>query len=260
MVHFILLAHPRSGSTLLVRSLGEHPNVRMFGELFNDEEEERERAFSQISRCAVARRRGIDASMYYREGEDGGRFVHEKVFYKRYSEEVTKSVGFKIFYEQARENSEAKKVWEYLLANRDVRVIHLRRRNLLETYLSLRVASLTNEWTQPKGREPAARPELFPSGLEPEACASYFDRIAAYRLWVERCWKERALLTLDYETDLCSNYDETLRRIEDFLEVDHQPAEQKLEKQARCHPRERIGNYDELKEYFRYTPHQEYFE
>ena len=72
MIHFVLLAHVRSGSPVLVRSLAEHRNVRMFGELFNPDENERARAYSQISRCKIARRRGLDASMYYRDGDDGG--------------------------------------------------------------------------------------------------------------------------------------------------------------------------------------------
>jgi len=47
---FILLGHGRSGSTLLVRSLTEHPNVRMFGELFHYEQKERERAFHALNK------------------------------------------------------------------------------------------------------------------------------------------------------------------------------------------------------------------
>jgi LPS sulfotransferase NodH len=259
MERFILLAHPRCGSALLALTLAAHANIRMFGELFNDEEEERELAFSEIPRWRATRLLGIDKSMYYRVGEDGGAFLHERVFCERYFEESIKSVGFKIFYEQARENLNVKKAWEYLLANAGIKVIHLTRLNLLETYLSLRVATLTNEWARPKGIPLSRNSEPQPIRLEAKECALYFDEIVAYGQWVKSYWRDHPILELNYENDVRTHYDSTVSRIEDFLQVDHCPVEKRLEKQARCHPREEISNYDELKEYFRYTIHEKYF-
>ena len=259
MNYFILLAHPRSGSALLLRSLAEHAHIRMFGELFNDEETERKRAFREIQRCRMARRLGIDKSMYYQNGEDGGQFLRERVFYERPGEGIVKAVGFKIFYEQARENLNVKKAWEYLLENKHIKVIHLTRSNLLETYLSLRIASLTNVWARAKGEPESKFSGVQPLRFEAEQCALYFDEIVAYRQWVKSRWQDHPMLELNYEDDLLTNYASAFYKVEDFSQVDHLPVEKKLEKQARCHPRERISNYDELKEYFRFTIHEKYF-
>ena len=262
MIHFVLLAHVRSGSTVLVRSLAEHTNIRMFGELFNPDETERARAYSHIRRCVIARRMGINKSMYYRDGDDGGKFLSNNVFYKRYYEEFIKSVGFKFFYTQARNNANAKKAWQYLFDNKEIQIVHLVRFNLLETYLSYRMAIITNEWALLKQKGKAGRPraEVPQLRLEAAACAAFFNKIIADREWVRNEWSDHPILELSYENDLCNSYDSALYRIEDFLGVSHQPAHKRLEKQARRSPREQITNYDELKEYFRYSIHEAYFE
>jgi LPS sulfotransferase NodH len=260
VIHFVLLSHARSGSTLLVRSLAEHTNVRMFGELFNEDEGERARVYSQIRRCVIARRRGIKPSMYYRQGEDGAEFLRERVFYRRAYEEIIKSVGFKLFYRQARDTPAAKGAWQYLLDNKQIHVIHLARFNLLETYLSLRIAMMTNEWARLKGRAHSGSKEVPALSFDPEECASFFNEITAYREWVRSSWADHPMLELSYEDNLGKGYDSTMREVEDFLRVGHRPAEKRLEKQARRHPREQLSNYDELKEYFRYTIHEQYFE
>lgn len=259
MIHFVLLAHARSGSTMLVRSLAEHRHVRMFGELFNPDENERARAYSQISRCKAARRRKITPAMYYRQGEDGAEFLAERVFYKRYYEGWIKCVGFKIFYTQARDTLNAKNAWKYLLENTHIRVIHLYRFNLLETYLSYRIALLTDQWAL-LPQEVSKQKEVPPLRLEPDDCAAFFDEMVASRQWARKAWKDHSILELTYEKDLCSGYDATLAQVEDFICVRHEPAEQRLAKQARRQPREQISNYDELKEYFRYSVHEAYFQ
>ena len=259
MRHFLLLAHPRSGSTLLLRSLADHPNVKMFGELFNDEEDERQRAFAGRRRSGADLQAGSDASDYYKEGEDGAEFLRQRVLRNSSPDPNIKAIGFKLFYCQARENPYVKTVWEYLLTNPNIYVIHLQRRNLLESYFSLRVATITREWARPKGATPSDF-TLEPFRLDPEQCARKFNAITAHREWVKTSWSRRPMLEITYEDDLRGKYEQTIRAIEDFLDLEHVPTEQRLEKQARRPPREAILNYAELKEYFRYTLHEEYFE
>jgi hypothetical protein len=129
----------------------------------------------------------------------------------------------------------------------------------LESYFSLRVATITSEWARPKGASPKDF-TLEPLRLDPEQCARSFNAIVAYREWVKTSWSGRPMLEITYEEDLRQNYCETIRAIEDFLDLDHVPAEQRLQKQARRDPREAILNYAELKEHFRYTLHEEYFQ
>src|SRR6185295_16382915 len=99
--------------------------------------------------------------MYYHDGEDGGEFLKNNVFYKRYYEEWIKSVGFKVFYTQARDTINAQKAWDYLLGTTTIRIIHLYRFNLLETYLSYRIATLTNQWALLRGE--VSKQKEFPA-------------------------------------------------------------------------------------------------
>lgn len=259
MVHFILLAHFRSGSTVLLRSLAEHWNVRMFGELFNPDEGERARAYSQVGRDRIARRRGLNPSMYYHHGDDGADFLQKNVYFKRYYEERIKSVGFKIFYNQARDTINARTAWDYLLENKHIRVIHLFRYNLLETYLSYRIAKLTDQWAL-LPYEATKHKEVPAIRLEPDLCAAFFNELVANREWARTAFTDHQVLELTYEKDLHDGYDASMARIEDFLDISHEPAEKLLIKQARRRPQDQIINYDELKEYFRDSVHAAYFE
>jgi LPS sulfotransferase NodH len=252
---FIVLGHGRSGSTLLVRSLTEHPNVRMFGELFHDTPEERERAFHALNKKFGP---GRHETSFYREGEDGGAFLRDSVFYKRPWSEIM-AVGFKMFYLHARGNGNVAKAWDYLAENKDIHVVHLRRANLLECWLSLKIASITKEWAWQKGA-PGPRTVLPPLELDPIECENYCNQTLMHRQWASERFKDHPTIEIEYETDLVSRFQETMYELHDFLGIPRGPAEQILEKMGKRKPREQIVNYDEFKEHFRNTLYESFFE
>jgi LPS sulfotransferase NodH len=255
MVKFILLGHGRSGSTLLVKSLGRHSNVRMLGELFNEEAAERERAFHALNRIFPSDQ---PETRYYRDGDDGEEFLRNGVFYERGWENIH-AVGYKMFYVHARRNRQEKKAWDYLVNNRDVHVVHLLRRNLFESFISLQIARKTKEWKRWK-TDTKPFTEIEPFALTPKECADYFNQKTAFRIWGRRTFKDHPFLEIEYERDVCANFDNALHSIHDFLGVAREPAQQLLEKQARRHPSQQVTNYEELKEYFRYTLYESFFE
>jgi LPS sulfotransferase NodH len=262
MVKFILLGHARIGSTLLVASLMEHPQVHLFGELFNTVSEAREQAFSFGLRPSEASAPHasvgpIDEKLFYQSGEDAAVFIEQRAFYPHANESV--AVGFKIFYHQAHDTRGAEKAWEYLFAHPEIRVIHLSRRNLLESFLSLRIAFQTDEWTRPKG-EAAPRRELPPQHLPVTECAEYFAEIKRQRELARHGFRHHQVMEIEYERDICRNFQETLHRIQAFLDVPCRAARQLLEKQAQHKPWEQISNYSELKEHFRHSAYAELFE
>jgi Sulfotransferase family len=260
MVRFIVLGHARNGSTLLTTALGQHEQVRIFGELFNDEEEERRRAFR--AGCPLYRdgrlidRQSEGRAEFYRDGCDGATFLREEVLYQRYTDDLF-AVGFKIFYNQARTAS-AKSAWMYLRRTPSIRVIHLLRKNLLESLLSLRLAFLTGEWVRPRqaGTTVSQPPPIW---LHPEETRAYFDEITAWRQWAIKFFRSHHMLEMEYASDLCSKFNETLQRAQEFLGIPFQPVTQLLEKQAQRSPADQISNYAELKTHFDDTPYGTFF-
>ena len=255
MIKFLLLGHGRTGSNILVKGLAEHPRVRIGGELFHLEEEQRKKTDPNPRR---SRPPESSASRYYRDNESGADFLREAVFYERDGGDAL-AVGFKIFYNHARDNPNVKTAWDYLIGDRSIRVIHLKRRNLLESFISLKIALITKEWRRWQGT--STPPVLTPPfRLGPEECDAYFNQMNAYRLWAASAFRDHALLKVEYERDICTRFEANMHAIHDFLGVPREPAQPLLEKQALRSPREQVLNYDELKWYFRHTLYEEYFD
>lgn len=257
MVKFILLGHRRSGSTVVLCGLAEHSNIFMFSELFHEKKDVRQEAYRVgLRNSLVAKRRGFDKTMFYQEGEDAGKFIHDRVFFPRHWSPV--AVGFKIFYHHAHDTPGAEKAWEYLFAHPEIRVVHLIRHNLLESYLSLRIAMQTDEWTRARD-EVKPRSELPPQHITVTECAEYFADIERQREWARNGFRHHQLLEIEYERDICLNFQETIHRIQAFLDIPSLDAQQFLEKQALHKPWQKISNYSELKEHFRHSAYAELF-
>ena len=262
MVKFMLLGHARSGSTLLVCGLMQHPGIHLFGEIFNNLEEERKSAFRAglVNHDLVRPHKAagaLDVEGFYREGADAAEFLAKRVFYKHARDSV--AVGFKLFYHQARATPGARRAWRYLAHQPDLRVVELVRRDLLASLLSLHLAFRTGEWMRPRGAAaPSEEPE--PMQLTPAECEDYFAEVARRRRWARRHFAGHPVLEVEYERDVCGNFEETVYRIQEFVGVPRRRARRLLEKQARWSPRELIGNYAELHEHFRRTPYAYLFE
>jgi len=261
MMRFVLLAHARSGSNLLSCGLFKHDNIHMFSELFNELQEERQRSYrASFKDCEVGSQPHpsitVNEDDCYHGDEDGAEFLRRAVFYKHARDPI--AVGFKMFFHQARTNAQARKVWQYLIGDNDIRVIHLTRRNLIESWLSLRLAFLTDQWIYRAGDVSVQHPE--PLYLAPRDCENYFRHVLAGQRWARIYFRKHPFLEIEYQADLCGRFDETMNRVQDFLEVPRRPSKQMLKKQAQRKPSEQIGNYEELKAHFAHTPYTQWFE
>ncbi|HKX30611.1 MAG TPA: sulfotransferase [Blastocatellia bacterium] len=259
MVKFVLLGHKRCGSTLLSTSLTCHENVYMFGELFNESEEEREQAFrSGLRGCRAAKYADVTERDYYRDG-DAAAFLDRAVYYEHYWEPV--SVGFKMFYEHCRTDEGAVKAWNYLIKNKEIHVVHLLRLNLLETLLSLIIARKTNEWARFKGSDAESPPRLVePFHLSPQICEDYFLEITRDRRAARANFAEHPVMEITYEDHLCRDYQGTFDSICDFLKIPAMQTEMLFEKQATRRPSQQISNYAELKGHFSGSEYAGFFE
>jgi LPS sulfotransferase NodH len=261
MVRFLLLAHARSGSNLLMCGLFKQRNVHMFAELFNELEEERRRSFrASFQDCKTASvphaSVKLDENEFYHDGEDGARFLERAVFYRHARESV--AVGFKMFFHQARSTENARKVWQYLICDPEIRIIHLMRRNLLESFVSLQLAFQTDQWIFPRnGEAPPVPPPLY---VCPKECADYFRNVLAGRRWAREQFRDHPSIEVEYEEDLCRRFQATMNRVQEFLGVPRRRSRRMLRKQAQRRPSEQISNYAELKAHFAPTPYARWFE
>jgi LPS sulfotransferase NodH len=145
-------------------------------------------------------------------------------------------------------------VWPYLRERTDIKIIHLKRRNLLQTHLSRKRAALTDKWVNTSGRADSQAPVT----LDYEECLKDFVQTKAWEEESERYFPHHSMLQVHYE-GLASDYAAEARTIQDFLEVQPETVKPTTFQQTRQPLRSMIANYDDLKRQFRGTVWQEFF-
>ena len=143
-------------------------------------------------------------------------------------------------------------MWDYLLEQPELRVLHLRRRNALKTLLSEKQAGETEEWIKYSNGQDK------PVHIAPDEAAAFFARLAAWEAEVETLFAAQPRCEIVYE-QLTRDLPGELARIQHFLGVPHEPVSPGTEKRPRRTLAAQIDNYAELKEQFRATPWADYF-
>ncbi len=115
---FVVVTRARTGSNLLISLLNSHPQVDARGEMFR--EMKGQSVESRLDRVFRRRPRRIEA------------------------------VGFKIFYYHPLDDHHSQ-VWDRLCSMDDLYILHLKRRNVLRTVTSRKLAGSTDIWLD-KGR------------------------------------------------------------------------------------------------------------
>lgn len=242
---FIVVGRSRTGSNLLRSLLNAHSQVEAYGEVFRSPAREAmDWDHSDVLRQSDRMHRLLL--------DDPVTFI-EKRIYRRYPAEIA-AVGFKIFYYHAQEGA-WQAVWPHLQQQTAIRVIHMKRRNMLSTHLSRKRAELTDVWVNTSGQ----REQPVAVTLDYEQCLGDFQRT---RAWEEACdaqFASHAKIELFYE-DLAQDNDREMRRVQTFLGVDYQPVAPTIYKQSQQTLAQAIANYDELKDRFAGSPWASFFE
>ena len=137
----------------------------------------------------------------------------------------------------------------------EIRVIHLRRRNMLAQYYSLRLAHETNSWTK------AAMPKGDPvsMSLDPQACKDHFGWVRALEEECAAFFVRNDVHDIWYE-DLVSDQARTIAGIQDFLGLPRHFAKPTIVRQRTTPLRAAIANYDDLREQLTDTPWAVFFD
>jgi LPS sulfotransferase NodH len=268
-VRFMILGSARTGSNLLVSLLSAHPNIKIYGELLNLDWLGKEDLREAL--------------------EDPIRFLQKRV-YEAHRPEIA-AVGFKMFYEHLTRsyfekplnlpgvsaqlrarwtqfssfiesnyewealNERFRKTWEFLYGDRSLSVIHLKRRNMLHTLISIRRAFMTSQWWCLKSSSGVA-PTLH---LHPDECCRYFHMLDTRAQEADTAFQGHPKLEVSYEA-LAERQDDTMEEIFAFLKVPYAPVTTRMKKQNLTPPCEAVANYDQLKNYFRDTKWNVFFE
>lgn len=258
-VRFIILSGPRTGSHMLAQALNSSPHIRCFREVFNgrlDFVDFSVDGYDNFNSRDIVSRKG-----------DPVRFLRERVFCRHPAE--TRAVGFKFLYEHH---------WDFpglldeLVEDRDLMVLHLRRRNSVRMLVSLKIAEETGIWVkaeskvtkanllkalrhplkavgrmrwnlqrpeQPKDRRQArvtiTLDELFKFSVGTHLTGKQFDKL----------FREHQVLPVFYE-DLVDNREPAFAQVQSFLGVEPESLAVTLRRQNPEPLSELLGNYDEL--------------
>ena len=238
---YIILGRSRTGSNFLRGLMNTHPQIISFGEIFMNFDK-------GWGLPAYPRTQKWDLLLK----NDPVRFLEEKIFIKAPGN--VRAVGFKIFYYHAK-NPEWQSVWSYLLAQKNIKVIHLKRRNILKTHLSLQRAERSRQWVDK--RETNDKHE--PITLHYDDCAKAFAETRDMEQEYGAMFSDHDCMDVYYE-DLAKNTSVEMARVQAFLGVDQEKLEPLTYKQTKAPIAQLIANYSELKQQFSDSPWQEFFQ
>lgn len=227
LVPFVVLGHERSGSSMLASVLSQHPDVKMLGELFHPSADERR---------AAARGREV-----YDDVGDGAAYLR-RVF-DRGTWDWPLAMGFKLFYHHARRGT-ARSIWATLESESALRILHVRRRDVLGAFVSREVARKTGQWMLLEGDRPA--PPAGPFVADPGDFLVFAREISSARRELRRRIDARRVLELSYEDDLCRGFARTRVRICEHLGLDDCELSPLTLRQSRRALSEQIVNFAEL--------------
>lgn len=245
---FIILGRSRVGSNLLRGLLNDHSQIMVMGELFQNKNEI-----------------GWAMEGFPGDGRTTAMFLQQPVrflerkMWRNYPQGIT-AVGFKIFYYHARDDAWAP-VWPYLQADTALRVIHIKRRNVLKTHLSRQLALASDKWvkTAVAGPKPANGSLNQPITLNYEDCLADFENTRTWEKEADAFFADHPIIDLFYE-DFAQDLAGQMKRMQTFLGVDYEDVRPQTEKQRRRPLRQTIANFDELKAQFADSPWSPFFD
>lgn len=227
-VRAIILTTQRSGSTFLVECLDSHPEIECSGEILNGQPDHPvppfRGPFKHVKKALRIARTGAWMP---------GRWMG--AFYERGQAKVR---CFKAMYNQLSRPFALR----YLVENEDVRVIHLRRHNLLKVHIS---SLLMSKRVQIQATAPTEAVWIQVDAAK--AIASMRKARAHYESF-DRAFEKHPRLQVSYENLIDGAYlqADAARRICDFLDVAQFRMQSKLTKLNPESLRDMVTNYDEL--------------
>lgn len=238
---FIVLAHHRSGSSMLISTLRKHPEAVVFGELF------------------VPEKVGLNVPDYIPSAElekirneDPIKFLDQFIF-SSYNEN-RKIVGFKLFPIQIYFN-QLNEIWHWIEDHPEVKIIFLDRVNKLATLASLEIATKTGIFGI-KDAKSRPQEQIY---LDPEYCQMQFELFKKLEEKALKCIARHNILEITYE-ELSANPNHWIGTCQEFLGLTFTELEITSIKKEIRPLSQVINNYNTLKTHFESTQWSKYFD
>ena len=160
-----------------------------------------------------------------------------KVYYKQKFSVDT--VGFKVFYYHLTDEE-----WEKLLSNKELKIIHLTRKNRLRTIISLDMAFMTNKWSS-EGLENKNNHKKKVV-IDTNTLLTRLEEIENYESIMRARISNHKVIEIEYET-LTTNPDYVFSQLGEFIGVnDVDPKRINLKKQNPGKVEDLVENYAEV--------------
>lgn len=215
---FIILGHPRTGTSLLHTYLNAHPQLLSLNEALSDN--------TNLSTL-----------------------LSPKPFF-------IKAVGFKFFYEYIK-NEDKQLILFNLLKNWEVKIINIKRKNLLRVYVSLLIAEKTQEWSSIETHTKKNKT----IEINPLECEKAFYNYKSLEKIVDEFVTQSNAKIIEIEYESYTEFPDLYNyKILKFLGLNPIKLHSLLKKQNPESLENLISNYSELKEYFKNSEFESYFE
>ena len=221
---FVIISDSRTGSTLVNNMLNFHPNIVAKGEVFKE------------------------------LNFESSRQVWKNLF-RKFPRKI-KYVGFKLFYHHPLKGD--KEVWDLVESDRSIVIIHLVRKNVLRSLVSKKIGLRTKQWTENINSDESIDLENKKIELSPEECESYFEQINAYQEKTDRMFSNHRLIAVTYE-ELAKNRRAIINGLYREFGLVGFERDSELKKQNPEPLKSLILNYQELKDHFRGSKWESYF-
>ncbi|HEY8935215.1 MAG TPA: Stf0 family sulfotransferase [Cyclobacteriaceae bacterium] len=213
---FVILCAPRSGSTLLHTCLNFHPHIKSYGEILREHFESN----------------NIDKNVTG---------LVKRLAFKPHSVNC-KAVGLKVFYEYYNQSHYAA-CFQEVVDRKDVKIIHLIRKDILKLYVSLKIAERTNVWST--GKTSTHERGVDQITIDTADYLQFRNEYWQHQQLFTNMFQDHAMLEISYEA-LAEHPDDVLKHVQQFLGVKPQQLKTLLKKQSKDDVKMHITNYDEV--------------
>ena len=222
---FAIVGNARTGSNYLLDGLKTSPSIRMYHEIFADHNRQIGKEFDRIF-----------STVFQPESK------------------ATEAVGFKVFYNHLTDDE-----WQKFLACKDLKIIHLIRRNRLRTVISLEIAFKTGQWTQSSKANPSEI-KVKRLMMDPSKLIRRLEQIEEGEATARARFQDRQILEVIYE-ELIKSPTSVFESVGIYLGVNGiDPGQIRLRRQNPETLQQLIINYEEVAAALRNSRFEEYLD
>jgi len=247
---YVITCPARAGSTMLVHLLRSHPEICSHDEVFSSPGTIGGMTGTYLIKCRTDP--GFVSYLSAEKDRDPIKFLYKIVL----DLQGKKAVCFKLKHDEL-VLPEYKALREEIVNDRDFRIIHLRRENLLRRYLSHYMANrVTGVTLVVRGQ---TMPEMRPVVLDPHECEKDFETALAREKEFAQLFAQHPSFSISYE-EMIAPGAEKIQSLLDFIGVSRRELTTTTRKLGRDDLRQAIANFEEVRGYFADGPFSKFFE